>query len=216
MFNIYCKRTINHYHKYQSQINIINIETINTMNAYYNIILSLLLIVACESQINAAPLAIKEISTLHKNDINHSRSIAAIEQQKMIKFATKYIGTRYVWGGTTPKGFDCSGFIQYVYKHFNIAIPRTTARYTGLLKNSIPLKNAKVGDLIVFTGTNLKIKKPGHAGIITEVKPGLLKFIHSSSSKKHFGVTETNYYKSGYPKRFLAVIQMPSPSKREY
>ena len=45
-------------------------------------------------------------------------------------------------------------------------------------------------------------------GIITEVGKGKLKFVHSSSSRKHFGVTETNYYKSGYPKRYLTVVRM--------
>lgn len=178
--------------------------------------LSLLIVAACESNVSAAPEVINKISTLPNQHSNPLRSTETIEQNKMINFARQYIGTRYVWGGITPKGFDCSGFIKYVYRHFNISIPRTTAGYTQLFDKSIALKDAKVGDLIVFTGTNLKIRKPGHGGIITEVKPGLLKFIQSSSSKKHFGVTETSYYQSGYPKRFLTVIRMPNPSEREY
>lgn len=126
----------------------------------------------------------------------------------MINFARRYLGTKYVWGGASPKGFDCSGFIQYVYKKHNISIPRTTAAYPSLFHKKVSLSNAKVGDLIVFTGTNPNIRKPGHAGIITDIKKGSLKFIHSSSSKKHFGVSETDYYKSGYPKRFLTVVRM--------
>ncbi|MEC6825301.1 C40 family peptidase [Photobacterium piscicola] len=183
------------------------------MNKYFKIIfpLSLLVVISCESNVNASPEKTSEINILEFKNANQSKPIITIEQQRMIHFAKKHIGTRYVWGGTTPKGFDCSGFIQYVYKHSHISIPRTTASYTRLFNKSVPIKNAQVGDLIVFTGTNSKIRKPGHAGIITEVKPGLIKFIHSSSSKKHFGVTETSYYHSGYPKRFLAVIQMPKP-----
>ncbi|MCE2570728.1 C40 family peptidase [Motilimonas eburnea] len=126
----------------------------------------------------------------------------------MIDFARQYKGTEYVWGGTTPDGFDCSGFIQYVYNEFDISIPRTTRAYPSLFDREVPLNEARVGDLIVFTGTDASIRRPGHAGIISEIDDGKLMFLHSSSSKKHFGVSETNYYKSGYPKRFLKIIRM--------
>ncbi|SMY38129.1 D-gamma-glutamyl-meso-diaminopimelic acid endopeptidase CwlS precursor [Photobacterium malacitanum] len=175
--------------------------------------LSLLLLITCVTKANASPQHTSTLKILDNNVGQQPRKVT-IEQQ-MINFARENIGIPYVWGGTSPNGFDCSGFIKYVYNHFNISIPRTTAAYTQLFKHSIPLKDAKVGDLIVFTGTNLKIRRPGHAGIITEVKPGIVKFIHSSSSKKHFGVTETSYYQSGYPKRYLAVIRMPNPTIKE-
>ncbi|SMY38891.1 D-gamma-glutamyl-meso-diaminopimelic acid endopeptidase CwlS precursor [Photobacterium andalusiense] len=176
--------------------------------------LSLLLLIVCETQVNASTQHTNTPKTINSN-VTQQPHKETIEQQQMINYARKHIGTRYIWGGTSPKGFDCSGFIKYIYNHFNISIPRTTAAYTQLFKHSIPLKDAKVGDLIVFTGTNLKIRRPGHAGIITEVKPGMVKFIHSSSSKKHFGVTETSYYQSGYPKRYLTVIRMPNPTIKE-
>ncbi|BAJ01225.1 lipoprotein, NLP/P60 family [Shewanella violacea DSS12] len=130
-------------------------------------------------------------------------------QSDIIEFARQFKGVTYQWGGASPKGFDCSGYLQYVYNHYSIAIPRTTSQYPKLFGHKVSIKQAKVGDLIVFTGTNPRIKKPGHAGIITGVGEHTLTFLHSSSSKKHFGVTETDYYKSGYPKRFLAVISMP-------
>ncbi len=126
----------------------------------------------------------------------------------MIDFARQYKGTEYLWGGTTPDGFDCSGFIQYVYNEFDISIPRATRSYPSLFDREVPLEEAQVGDLIVFTGTDASIRQPGHAGIISEIDDGKLMFLHSSSSKKHFGVSETNYFKSGYPKRFLKVIRM--------
>ena len=126
----------------------------------------------------------------------------------MIDYAKQYLGTDYVWGGSSPSGFDCSGFIQFVYKQYGIQIPRSTAEYTSLFDRTVPLEQAQVGDLIVFTGTDPKVRRPGHAGIITDVTDGKLVFIHSSSSKKHNGVTETDYFQSGYPKRFLRVIRM--------
>lgn len=131
-----------------------------------------------------------------------------MNEQEMINYARTFIGTKYVWGGSTPKGFDCSGFIRYIYKNYSIDIPRTTSEYPQLFAQSVLLKDAKIGDLIVFTGTNPTIRKPGHAGIISEIKNNSVKFVHSSSSKKHFGVTETSYYNSGYPKRFLTIVRM--------
>lgn len=131
-----------------------------------------------------------------------------LSDEELVSYARKYLGTRYVWGGSTPKGFDCSGYIQYVYRHFDIDIPRTTAAYPSLYDQAVSIDNAQVGDIIVFTGTNPNIRQPGHAGIVTQVGDGKLSFIHSSSSKKHFGVTETNYYQSGYPKRFLKIVRV--------
>lgn len=132
--------------------------------------------------------------------------------QQMIAFARDYIGTDYKWGGNTPSGFDCSGFIKFVYNEFNIDIPRTTSQYPSLYKNRVDFDKAQVGDLIIFTGTDPKVRKPGHAGIITQVGEGKLHFIHSSSSKKHYGVTETNYFKSGYPKRYLSIVRLADDS----
>ncbi|GAA5645337.1 MULTISPECIES: C40 family peptidase [Vibrio] len=156
---------------------------------------------------NATPPATLSVNKTHTT----SPSLAEIQAQdteQMIDYAREFLGTKYVWGGSSPKGFDCSGYIKYVYNKFDITIPRTTAAYPSLYGNKVSLKDAKPGDLIVFTGTNPNIRKPGHAGIITSVDDGKLTFIHSSSSKKHFGVTETDYYKSGYPRRFLTVVRM--------
>ncbi|CAH0529831.1 C40 family peptidase [Vibrio hippocampi] len=144
------------------------------------------------------------------NPVNSARTDRSLEhnQQQLVSFARGYIGSDYVWGGSSPSGFDCSGFIQYVYGHFNIPMPRTTSQYTSLYANKINIEQAQVGDLIVFTGTDPKIRKPGHAGIITEVGVNSLSFIHSSSSKKHYGVTETSFFNSGYPKRYITVIRI--------
>ena len=49
-----------------------------------------------------------------------------ISASTLVKYAKQFIGVPYIYGGTTPKGFDCSGLVQYVYRHFGINITRTT------------------------------------------------------------------------------------------
>ncbi|NHN55610.1 C40 family peptidase [Calidifontibacter sp. DB0510] len=59
----------------------------------------------------------------------------------------QYLGVPYVYGGTTPAGFDCSGLIQYVYRQAGISVPRTaTAQYYAATKVSTP----QPGDLVFF------------------------------------------------------------------
>ena len=64
--------------------------------------------------------------------------------------AVSYLGTPYVWGGTTPDGFDCSGFVQYLYKQtFGIDLPRTTYTQQNMGKE-VPFKDLQMGDLLFF------------------------------------------------------------------
>ena len=128
-------------------------------------------------------------------------------RDSIINYAQEYIGTPYVWAGTNPSGFDCTGFVYYVFKKFGIKVSRASSGYEHFGKE-IELNNSFPGDIILFTGTNSAIRKIGHAGIILRNKNGIVDFIHSSSSKRHFGVTITRYNESGYVKRFLKVISV--------
>lgn len=94
----------------------------------------------------------------------------------IIKTAKKHIGVPYVSGGTTPKGFDCSGYVQYVFAQNGLKIPRTAdVQYTLGKKSTV--KALEAGDLVFFhTDSSATVT---HCGIYL----GNGKFIHASSSK---------------------------------
>ncbi len=118
----------------------------------------------------------------------------------LISYAETLKGIPYLYGSTDPKkGFDCSGFITYVFNHFKVAVPRQSVGFASV-KKRIDLKDAKSGDLILFTGTDSTKKVVGHMGIL-KVLPGKeITFLHSTSGKDN-GVTETplnTYYQGRY------------------
>lgn len=125
---------------------------------------------------------------------------------EVLAFAKTQMGVPYLYASIDPtKGFDCSGFITYVFNHFNIAVPRSSVDFTNVGKE-VDYSNAKPGDLILFTGTDSTIRIVGHMGLIESNQNGVLTFIHSTSGKaKGVVITEFgNYYKS----RFVKTIRI--------
>ena len=124
------------------------------------------------------------------------------DPDELTVFAESLIGIPYKYASTDPNvGFDCSGFITYVFSHFNIQVPRSSVDFTNVGK-TIPVTEAKRGDIILFTGTDTAERVVGHMGIIVSNTNGKVSFIHSSSGKAN-GVTVTpleNYYKTRYVK----------------
>ena len=124
---------------------------------------------------------------------------------QVVAFAKTLIGIPYKYASTDPsEGFDCSGFITYVFNHFNIEVPRSSIDFTNVGKE-INFKNAKEGDLILFTGTIDSIRIVGHMGIVTE-NADTLKFIHSTSGRAN-GVTISEF-SNHYKRRFVKIIRV--------
>ena len=109
---------------------------------------------------------------------------------EIISYAKQHLGTNYKYGGTTVKGFDCSGFTSHVMGEFNIPLNRTSKDQASQGKK-IAVKNARPGDLIFFS----KGGRIFHVSIIASNKNGQLQVIHSTSSR---GVVIDNITSSQY------------------
>ena len=126
--------------------------------------------------------------------------------EELLVYAKTLIGIPYKYASTDPAvGFDCSGFITYVFNHFNIVVPRSSIDFTNV-EREISLADAKPGDIVLFTGTDSTTRQVGHMGIITSNENGEWCFIHSTSGKAN-GVTISALSKY-YFFRFVKVIRI--------
>jgi len=135
--------------------------------------------------------------------------LKTINKDSLVFFCKKHLGIKYNYANCEPKsGFDCSGFVYYVFSHFNIKVPRSSIDFENFGKK-IPMDSCKIGDVIVFTGTDAKLRKPGHVGIIISNPGEDLQFIHSSSDKKTPGIKISTYNNSeNYKKRYLKIVRV--------
>lgn len=122
------------------------------------------------------------------NNSSSSNSTASQTGSSVVSYAKKFLGCKYVYGGATTSGFDCSGFTQYVYKHFGVSLNRTAA---AQYSNGTAVKSLQAGDLVMFGKSGIN-----HVGIYI----GGNTFIHAENPSK--GVTTTSlsssYYKTNY------------------
>lgn len=136
---------------------------------------------------------------------------ANINNDSLICFAQKFLGTPYKYGASSPKGFDCSGFVYYVYKNFGLTLPRTS-RGMAHSGSNVEFCDYRKGDIILFKGTNASKNVIGHAGIVISEPGEPLKFIHSSSNKNKYGVIISEFDESPYyKKRFVKIVRPSVP-----
>ncbi|NCI46225.1 C40 family peptidase [Sediminibacterium soli] len=103
---------------------------------------------------------------------------------ELVDYAQSLLGVPYVYASADPaKGFDCSGFVTYVFGHFHITVPRSSVDFTYVGK-TIPVDDARKGDIILFTGTDSSEKEVGHMGLVVSNQPGDLRFIHATSGRE--------------------------------
>ena len=112
--------------------------------------------------------------------------------QQLIDLAKQYLGTPYVWAGSSPSGFDCSGFVSYVFKNFGYTVNRTAA---SMYTNGVAVDKSELqpGDAVFFASSSESI---GHVGIYI----GDGEFIHSSSGCGYVTISglDESYYSRMY------------------
>lgn len=118
----------------------------------------------------------------------------------LINYAKTFLGVPYRYGGTTPSGFDCSGFINYVFGNFGFSLVRTSYGLAEL-GQTISLSEIQPGDLMFFKGSNANSTSVGHVALVIEVANGDIRFIHSAgSSVKIDNFRNSRYYIQRYVK----------------
>ncbi len=147
-------------------------------------------------------------ATFYKN--GQQINTGSTSPDSLVAFGKSLVGTPYLYASSDPsKGFDCSGFITYVFNHFGIAVPRSSVDFTDI-GLEIPREIARTGDLILFTGTDSTTKIIGHMGIVESNEYNNLLFLHSTSGKAH-GVT-ISPLEGYYETRFVKVIRVFPPT----
>lgn len=127
--------------------------------------------------------------------VDAAEAAASNKGQEIAAFAQTFIGYPYVYGGSSPKGFDCSGFTRYVYGQFGYSINRTASNQ---LDNGTSVSRGQLqpGDLVFFKKSGSGSKRASHVGIYI----GGNQFVHASTAKVGVIVSDMSdaYYTSGF------------------
>lgn len=135
----------------------------------------------------------KQVSESTAIAYTHTNRLKKKQRVHLVHFAKQQLNVPYVWGGNTPKGFDCSGFTSYCFKHFGIQLPRT-AIDQSVVGKKVRSKKAKVGDLIFFEGSDQRQNKVAHVGIIVSGKKKNIQFIHAASKGVRISQLSEDYF----------------------
>ncbi len=118
----------------------------------------------------------RRTSTSRTSTSTSGRTVSSRTARRAVESGDEFIGVPYVWGGSTPRGFDCSGFVQYVYRENGVDLPRTSRQMSHAgVGVPVDVGSLREGDLMLFRGRDGYIN---HVALYA----GNNQILHSSSS----------------------------------
>jgi cell wall-associated NlpC family hydrolase len=141
---------------------------------------------AGEAQLSAADaeetVTVQLEHTVISEANENAREKTPVGRPRVVEIARRYLGTPYSWAGASPAGFDCSGFVMYVYSRVGIELPHSSWMLWGVGK-PVARKDLRPGDIVFFNGL-------GHVGIY--VAHG--RFIHSPQTGDVVRIQRLSYH----------------------
>lgn len=134
----------------------------------------------------------------YAGSLETSRGLGGKLGQQIANFAKGFLGVPYAWGGISPGGFDCSGFVYYVYSHYGVSLPRVADEQYEFGQR-VSVTDMQPGDLVFYSTYT---PGPSHVGIYV----GNGQFVHASSGADQ--VTITAMSKAYYNERFLGAFRI--------
>lgn len=141
-------------------------------------------------------LKLPDSKTTNNNAKPATDELASRSQSRMdslVKYAVSLVGSKYRYGGESPKGFDCSGFVRYVYKQYGVNLVHSSSGQFKSLSQKVDRSKLIPGDLVFFRNSGKNI---GHVGIYI----GNGEFVHSSTPKTGVIISKLSetYYNTRY------------------
>lgn len=119
-------------------------------------------------------------------------------------FGMELLGTPYVEAACSREGFDCSGFVYFVFRNFDIQVPRSSSQFEDFGRE-VSIDSVRKGDVLVFLSPTRNAI--GHVGIVTNANGMESDFIHASSSKE-MKVIISSLKQEGYSRRFIKAVNV--------
>jgi cell wall-associated NlpC family hydrolase len=142
--------------------------------------------------------------SFNNDTISKPAKITFSLRDSIVDFGMGLLGTPYAEGACNRDGFDCSGFVYYVFQHFNIRVPRSSSQFSNFGKE-IAIDSVRKGDILIFLSPTRNVI--GHVGIVINPMGMESDFIHASSGNE-MKVIISSLKQQGYKLRFVKVVNV--------